>query len=73
MYYDVFWNYLGQTENVVAKGTIDDDHGITWTRVETLPGAAREMFGTASITNRDVLHVAINRLANVRRIRESAI
>jgi hypothetical protein len=60
--YDVFWTYLGRTDNVVSKGTIDDDDGITWTRVETLPGAAREMFGTASITTRDVLHVAINRL-----------
>jgi hypothetical protein len=64
--YDVFWTYLGRTtENVVSKGTIDDDDGITWTRVETLPGAAREMFGTTSITTRDVFHVAINRLANV--------
>jgi hypothetical protein len=61
--YDVFWTYLFRTtENVVSKGTIDDDDGITWTRVETFPGAAREMFGTASITTRDVLHVAINRL-----------
>jgi hypothetical protein len=64
--YDVFWTYLGRTKNVVSKGTIDvddnDDHTITWTRVETLPGDAREMFGAASIKNRDVLHVAINHL-----------
>jgi hypothetical protein len=58
----VFWNYFGQTENVVAKGTIDDDHGITSSRVKALPGDPRETFGTASIKNRDVLHVAISRL-----------
>jgi hypothetical protein len=60
--YDVFWNYIGSKENIVTKGTIDDDGGIRWTRVKNLRGIGREMFCTTSIKNRDVLHVAINSL-----------
>jgi hypothetical protein len=57
--YDVYFNYFNQTENAVAKGTIDEDNNITWCRIKSLPGNARETFGTASSENIDILDVAI--------------
>jgi hypothetical protein len=59
--YDVDWNYRDDTTHTdAARGTINADDSITWTRIKNVPGS-RERFGGCG-ASMDVLDTAILRL-----------